>query len=129
MNEWIPVAPIAELRNDSLTTVRVNGTEMLVYRSGESYYVYPNRCTHQDVPLSDGYLVGDAIVCHLHGAKFDLKTGACLRAPARGNLYGYQAIVRNEYLFIHPNDSSEKSGHPPEMTFRSCADVKVPANV
>jgi nitrite reductase (NADH) small subunit len=34
-------------------------------------------CPHEDGPLADGWLEGDAVVCPWHGFDFDLATGAC----------------------------------------------------
>ena len=100
MNEWIRVAALEDITVDQMTICQVQEQAVLVYRSGEAFYVYPNRCTHQDVPLSDGFLVKGSIVCRLHGAKFDLATGHCLRAPAMQNLQAYPVDVREGQLWI-----------------------------
>jgi nitrite reductase (NADH) small subunit len=34
-------------------------------------------CPHEDGPLADGWLEGDAVVCPWHGFDFDLATGGC----------------------------------------------------
>ena len=128
MEQWTKVAPASDISANCVTTLQVEGTEIIVYQTEGNYYVYSNRCTHQDVPLSDGYLVGDAIICRLHGAKFDLKSGACLRAPARGDLQAYQAMERDGYLFVRPSKVGEKTPFPARMTFRSFYDTSVAVN-
>jgi 3-phenylpropionate/trans-cinnamate dioxygenase ferredoxin component len=128
MHGWIRVASIAEIPVNRLTTWETEAGEMLIYHSKDTYFVYPNRCTHQNVPLSDGYLVGDAIVCRLHGAKFDLATGACLRAPARSNLRAYPSTARDGYLFICPTEANENATFPEPMTIRSHRNAQVAVN-
>ncbi len=128
MYEWIRVVAISEIPPDQLTTWQTDGGEVLIYHSRGRYFVYPNLCTHQNVPLSDGYLVGDAIICRLHGAKFDLATGACLRAPARSNLRAYPSAVRDGYLFIRGTETNESVAHPEPLTIRSYRDVQVTLN-
>ena len=34
-------------------------------------------CPHEDGPLADGWLEGDAVVCPWHGFDFDVATGRC----------------------------------------------------
>jgi len=103
MNDWIYVAPVDKIATEQLMTFRVQGDELLVYHTRGRYYVYANRCPHQEVPLDDGYLVKGAIVCRLHGAKFDLQTGVCLRAPAAANLCAYAAEIRDGQLYVNPS--------------------------
>lgn len=101
MNDWICVTAVDKIADEQLTPLRVQGKELLVYYTRGHYYVYDNRCPHQEVPLSDGYLVQGTIVCRLHGAKFDLQTGMCLRAPAYTDLHAYAVEVRNGHLYIN----------------------------
>lgn len=101
MSKWVCVAAIADLPLQQVITIQVQETSLLIYATEDGYYVYPDRCTHEDVPLSDGYLVKGTIVCRLHGAKFDLTSGHCLRAPAIKNLQGYAVAVRNEHLWVN----------------------------
>lgn len=128
MHEWIRVASLAEIPANRLTVWQTEDGEVLIYHSRDRYFVYPNRCTHQDVPLSDGYLVGDALVCRLHGAKFDLTTGACLRAPARSNLCAYPSAVWDGSLFIRRVEANENAAYPEPMTIRSYRNAQVSVN-
>ena len=128
MHDWIRVAALSEIPPDRLTTWQTDSGELLIYHTRDRYYVYPNLCTHENVPLSDGYLVGGAIVCRLHGAKFDLATGACLRAPARSDLRAYPSTVRDGYLFIRRPEASESGAFPEPMTIRSYRNAQVAVN-
>ena len=62
---------------------------VFVIRFGESVRVYRNRCPHQGASLpwrKHAYLSGDGarIVCHAHGAQFDIDSGECVLGPALG---------------------------------------------
>lgn len=101
MSRWSYVADTAEIPVEQVKTFCVQGQEVLVYYNGNNYYVYPNRCTHRsEVPIANGFVVKGAIVCRLHGAKFDLKTGACLRSPAYADLQRYSVEIRDDQLYI-----------------------------
>ncbi|AOK19247.1 hypothetical protein WT26_25225 [Burkholderia cepacia] len=63
---------------------------VLVVRDGASVYAYADSCPHHPgAPMAwrkDAYLNGDGtrIVCHGHGAQFDIATGACVLGPCLG---------------------------------------------
>jgi uncharacterized protein YbjT (DUF2867 family)/nitrite reductase/ring-hydroxylating ferredoxin subunit len=46
-------------------------------------------CPHRQGPLSEGVVDGSTVTCPLHGAQFNVWTGAVLRGPARDPLRTY----------------------------------------
>jgi uncharacterized protein YbjT (DUF2867 family)/nitrite reductase/ring-hydroxylating ferredoxin subunit len=50
-------------------------------------------CTHKQGPLSEGSLDGTTVTCPLHGAQFNVWTGAVLRGPAKDPLRTYAVTV------------------------------------
>jgi uncharacterized protein YbjT (DUF2867 family)/nitrite reductase/ring-hydroxylating ferredoxin subunit len=54
------------------------------------------RCTHRQGPLSEGALDGSTVTCPLHGAQFNVWTGAVLRGPAKDPLKTYRVTVDGE---------------------------------
>jgi len=60
---------------------------MFVVRQGAALHAYLNACPHIDgAPMAwrkDAYLSGDRrhIVCHAHGARFDIASGRCVLGP------------------------------------------------
>jgi len=53
-------------------------------------------CTHKQAPLSEGSLDGSTVTCPLHGAQFNVWTGAVLRGPAHDPLKTYRVNVEGE---------------------------------
>ena len=53
-------------------------------------------CTHKQGPLCEGSLDSGTVTCPLHGACFDVWTGAVLRGPARDSLKTYRVTVDGE---------------------------------
>jgi uncharacterized protein YbjT (DUF2867 family)/nitrite reductase/ring-hydroxylating ferredoxin subunit len=51
------------------------------------------RCTHRQGPLSEGAIDGTTVTCPLHGAQFNVWTGAVLRGPAKDPLKTYAVTV------------------------------------
>ena len=50
-------------------------------------------CTHKRGPLSEGALDDTTVTCPLHGARFDVWTGAVLHGPAQRPLRTYPVVV------------------------------------
>jgi Na+-transporting NADH:ubiquinone oxidoreductase subunit F len=50
-------------------------------------------CTHAEVHLCDGALVDATIECPKHNARFDVRTGAAVRRPARVPLVAYEIDI------------------------------------
>jgi uncharacterized protein YbjT (DUF2867 family)/nitrite reductase/ring-hydroxylating ferredoxin subunit len=54
------------------------------------------RCTHKQGPLTEGATDGSRVTCPLHGAQFNVWTGAVLRGPAKEPLKTYRVTVDGE---------------------------------
>jgi nitrite reductase/ring-hydroxylating ferredoxin subunit len=50
-------------------------------------------CTHRAGPLSEGTIDDTAVTCPLHGAQFNVWTGAVLRGPATEPLKTYPVVI------------------------------------
>jgi nitrite reductase (NADH) small subunit len=61
---------------------------------------FPGVCPHDDVSLADyGVLVDDAVVCRVHGYRFDVNSGRCEHAPAL-QLRRYRTTVVGDELWV-----------------------------
>ena len=77
-----PVASQADLRDGEMIACEVDGVDVLLCRVDGQYYAVSNRCSHAQQVLVAGRLKGHEINCPLHGARFDIRDGRCLAAPA-----------------------------------------------
>jgi 3-phenylpropionate/trans-cinnamate dioxygenase ferredoxin subunit len=57
-------------------------------------------CTHSDASLSEGEVNGFKIECWLHGAEFDLRSGAALTPPATQALQSFKVQRNGNQLVI-----------------------------
>lgn len=76
------MCPIEELPPGGVRIVREGDLEIGVFNLGGRLCAIEDRCSHDDGPLGQGFLHGDAIGCPRHGATFDLATGRALSMPA-----------------------------------------------
>ncbi len=72
----------ADLADGELREATADGLSLVVARSGGRYVVFETWCSHEECPLSDGWLEDEAIRCACHGALFSLVDGAALEGPA-----------------------------------------------
>ena len=76
------------IRPGRVTAVDVDGEEFVVWRGGDGRVrTAPRRCPHLDHDLSEGYVLGDELVCAGHAWAFD----------GTGNAY-----KRNEFGRVDP---------------------------
>ena len=82
MTGFVTVAQLADLPEQGLVPVNVNGVKIVLARSGGTVHALHDQCSHEEFPLSDGEIDGNQVTCLLHGARFDLETGAAKALPA-----------------------------------------------
>lgn len=75
---WHKVAKSADLGERQLCAFEVESVPVLIVRSDGALVAVVDACPHQQALLSSGRLRGRTIMCPLHGARFDLKTGECV---------------------------------------------------
>jgi 3-phenylpropionate/trans-cinnamate dioxygenase ferredoxin component len=72
----------ANLNDGDIREAKAGDLSLAVARIGERYVAFEIWCTHEECPLSDGWLEGEAIRCACHGSLFSLTDGAPLEGPA-----------------------------------------------
>jgi 3-phenylpropionate/trans-cinnamate dioxygenase ferredoxin subunit len=82
MSDWTPVAPAADIEPGGFRTVDVDGTAVAVFNLGGTFFAIEDVCTHDGGRLAGGPVDGDQVACPRHGARFCIRTGTALSAPA-----------------------------------------------
>ena len=82
MTGWVRVCATAELLPGESKVAWDGDTPILVVNLDGDLRAVEDRCTHEDYELSAGPVTGHEVECVLHGARFDLRTGEALCAPA-----------------------------------------------
>ncbi len=101
---WERVLTADELAPGTVRAVQVGERRLCLARTlaGEVLAV-DDRCTHEDEPLSGGWLDGDRIECPAHNAIFDLRSGEALALPAIDPVVTYEAAeVDGEIQVVVP---------------------------
>jgi nitrite reductase/ring-hydroxylating ferredoxin subunit len=78
---FLPAASFDELAPGKAQICTVAGYVIAVVRDGDVVSTVSSLCTHAAAPLDRGRASHGSITCPVHGARFDLRTGACVNAP------------------------------------------------
>ncbi|MBX3651265.1 MAG: non-heme iron oxygenase ferredoxin subunit [Burkholderiales bacterium] len=82
MADWVTVAAVGEIATGSCKVADVDGVAIAVFNIGGEYFAIEDVCTHDGGELASGHIDGDQVVCPRHGARFCVRTGDALSAPA-----------------------------------------------
>src|SRR6266496_862731 len=76
------------------------GEQVLVARRGNELFAIGATCTHYGGPLAKGLMVNCTVRCPWHHARFDLRTGEAIAAPALNNVACYKIDKREAQFFV-----------------------------
>lgn len=82
MADWVKVAAVGEIVPGACKVADVDGTMVAVFNIGGEFFAIEDVCTHDGGELASGVLEGDQIICPRHGARFCVRTGEAMSAPA-----------------------------------------------
>src|SRR5579884_3394419 len=77
---WMSITKVENIPLHEGRAVNVDGRELAIFHLPGRFLSIDNRCPHKGGPLCDGIVSGTAVVCPLHGWRFDLDTGLAIRA-------------------------------------------------
>lgn len=99
-DNWILAASLADLPEDDVIGVDVNGRDIALYRTDEGIFASDNRCSHGNARLSDGFLEDGEIECPLHQGRFCIKTGNAMCSPLTEGVTIYPVQIEDEKVYL-----------------------------
>lgn len=98
--DWIRLAGTVDVADESAVHVQVGQIPVCLARSRGRLHAIIDRCTHQDVPLSEGEVEDGTIECYLHGSRFDLETGRALGPPAIKDVTVFPVKIDGDDVYV-----------------------------
>lgn len=90
----------ADLPKGEMRAVEVGRISLAVFHMDDgSWHVTSNECTHEYALMTDGWFEGHEVECPLHAARFDVRSGKALCAPASMPLTIYPARVEGDAVW------------------------------
>ncbi len=100
MTHRVAACRVDALVDGDIRVVELDGRQILLARLGDEIYAVDAVCTHEDGPLGDGYVDGEAIVCPIHFTMFSLRTGAIIEGPATRPLRTYPVLIEEGTVYV-----------------------------
>jgi 3-phenylpropionate/trans-cinnamate dioxygenase ferredoxin component len=98
---WTDLCALDAVDNDDVIPIVHGGRDYAIYRTDDdAYFCSDGRCTHEDVLLANGLLMGHVIECPKHNGRFDIRSGAPLRAPVCVALTTYPTRIAGDRLWV-----------------------------
>lgn len=95
----------ADIPEGHAKLIRAGSEEIAVFKKDGRLCAIDNLCPHEGGQLAQGWIEGDAVVCPLHGYKFNLQTGVCSdQAKLRAKVFGVIEAGGRFKLKINPTD-------------------------
>ena len=91
-----------ELESGQARRFDVEGHRIALVRIGDDFYAIGDRCSHENVSLSEGEVYEDEreIECWKHGSTFSLTTGEALNLPATKPVPTYDVVVEGDEVSV-----------------------------
>jgi 3-phenylpropionate/trans-cinnamate dioxygenase ferredoxin component len=93
MAKFVKVASASEIAPGHARLVNIKGKEIALFNIEGTFFALGNACTHEEGPLAEGEIEGHEVTCPWHGARFDVRTGEVLCAPAYEDVVRYNVRV------------------------------------
>lgn len=98
--KWMRVTPAENIPPHEGRSVQVGGVELAIFNLKDRFVAIENRCPHQGGPLCDGIVSGATVVCPLHGWRFDLDSGAAIRASVPACVATFPTRVEDGIILV-----------------------------
>lgn len=100
--DWQRACSSAELLPGEQRSVWLGDLALLLVNLDGQPYALEDRCSHEDFPLSDGAFdpASASIECVLHGARFDVRDGRPLCAPAYAPVRRFPARLQDGTVYV-----------------------------
>nr|CRH05098.1 putative Naphthalene 1,2-dioxygenase system ferredoxin subunit [Candidatus Magnetococcus massalia] len=83
---WYDICDEKEVCQGLFFAIETMGHALLLVRDGKRVYAVENRCPHLDESLEFGKVERGEIICPHHKARYRLRDGAPMGAPAKEHL-------------------------------------------
>ncbi len=104
MSDFQTVAQVGDVPENGLIGLVVGDRPIVLINRGGTFYALEDRCSHEEFPLSSGDIASGEITCVLHGARFDIETGAPRALPAVMPVKTYEVRVEGDDVQLRLDD-------------------------
>jgi 3-phenylpropionate/trans-cinnamate dioxygenase ferredoxin subunit len=101
VTEWVDACATGDVDEEDLIRFDHGGRTFAIYHAPDGeFYCTAGLCSHEQVHLADGLVMGHLIECPKHNGQFDYRTGEAKRAPVCVNLATYPVKVEGGRVLV-----------------------------
>jgi 3-phenylpropionate/trans-cinnamate dioxygenase ferredoxin component len=100
MSDWVALAKAEDIPPGQCRAFDVDDRMIAVFNLDGEFHATDNICTHEYAELCDGMIIDGQIQCPMHGARFDIRTGAVTAPPAYEPLNTYPVRLDGDTLEV-----------------------------
>jgi len=100
MSEFVTVARMSDLPPGEMRVVKCGRRLIGLANVDGEVLAFDDTCTHEGASLTEGELFGETVECPLHGAAFNIRTGAVESFPAIIPLPVYEVRVVGDEIQV-----------------------------
>jgi 3-phenylpropionate/trans-cinnamate dioxygenase ferredoxin component len=101
--EFHKIAAAGEVAPGEIRQYAVEDRPVALCNVDGELYAFEDICTHQYTHLSEGEFVDSEVKCPLHGARFDVRTGAAKTLPAVKPVPTHEVKVEDGSVYVALN--------------------------
>ena len=101
MGTWKEVAIVREFEETDRKLVDLGDEKYIgLFKVDGEYFAIDGTCSHEKASLVLGEVSDHEVMCPLHGARFDLRTGRHLSLPAVRPVASYPVKVEGDKIWV-----------------------------
>lgn len=95
---WHQVVETNKLELNKPVSIDIDGDPVMLVKTEQGIFALSDVCSHAEVALSEGSVQDGKVECWLHGAQFDLASGAAVCLPATKPVPSFPTRISNEVI-------------------------------
>lgn len=98
---WVAACTVDDVDEEDLIRFDHGGKTYAIYKDPKgAFFATDGLCSHENVHLCDGLVMGDRIECPKHNGQFNYKTGEAVRLPCVANIRTHRTRVVGDTVEI-----------------------------
>jgi len=104
---WIRIAAEGDIPEEGTWRAMAGQEPVCLYKLAGRIYATHDTCTHGDMSLADGFVIGENIECPLHQGQFHIPTGKACGLPCVEDLRTFETRVEGGEVYVNADAGTD----------------------
>jgi nitrite reductase/ring-hydroxylating ferredoxin subunit len=110
MEKFKKIANVDEIEPGRCKLFQIHGVSIAIFNADGAFYAVQDYCTGDGGSLSEGTMIGSAVICASDKALFYLPTGECVDPPHLTRLAVYEVRIAGNEIKIALEEAPSDAG-------------------